>query len=250
MNRQCHRIFFASSSNGLLDNNDWPKTMSLLLVITMWTGWRHTACQHCPAQPSGKNPFGKGLREEVDHRGFSEGRIKGQPRLWGGLWQTAWGPLKAAEPEGWRERIKPGSQRRLFIRCERRRSGFKINSHPLLLLPFTPGVSGCDGGSALDGKAGALDDVLTHILPWTMLSYLVTEKRHLTMSSNSDLIKKETQIIGTSREIKFKIDHGDIYNGMIHLSHWRKMDTNLLWNIGILNMGPSLTPTGNGCSNI
>lgn len=57
----------------------------------------------------------------------------------GGLWQTAWGPLKAVALRGG-ERIKPGSQRRLFIKCERRQSGFKINFIPFFSYSLLWGV--------------------------------------------------------------------------------------------------------------
>lgn len=87
-----------------------------------------------------KTHLGDALREEeVDPQGFSDRQIKRQPWLWG-LMANSLRPFKSTSPEGWRDRIKPGSQRRLFIRCERRWSGFKINFHPLLLLLFTVGV--------------------------------------------------------------------------------------------------------------
>lgn len=178
---------------------------------------------------------------------FSEGRIKGRPRLWG-LMANSLRSFKSTSPEGWRERIKPGSQRRLFIKCERRRSGFKINFHPLLLLLLPLGVSGCDG-CLLDGKAGArdyvlLDCVMSDTLPWT-IQYLVSKNRHLTMPSNCTVYcsVKSLQpqwIAENSKQTK-------VTAAVEWFTSWRKMNTNLLWNVVSLKMGPLLTPTGNDC---
>lgn len=58
------------------------------------------------------------------------------------LWVLTANSLRSSKSTG------PGSQWRLFIKCERRQSGFKINFHPLLLLLWW--VSGYSGWERLD----------------------------------------------------------------------------------------------------
>lgn len=138
----------------------------------------------------------------------------------GGLWQTAWGPLKAPTQMGWRERIKPGGQRRLFIQCEKRQSGFKINFHPLLLLLFTLGVSGYGGwkGWTSGPCTVSCEHISNHNVhcKWGKLPYHAFQLHNLLQSKRLQEINY--LILRIKNRIIFKIDWGGGCSGVIHPS--------------------------------
>lgn len=136
---------FETAAGELLENNVRRKREASFL-LSLCVPAEGTQCVNIPLLSllGRRTDLGRALgrRRSITEAFLRDGS---KDRLsFGGLWQTAWGPLKALALRCG-ERIKPGSQRTLFIKCERRQTGFKINFHPLFLLLFTLGVSGYDG---------------------------------------------------------------------------------------------------------
>lgn len=153
-------------------------------AVTVCASCGHTACQH--SQPSGKeSPFGKGLREEeeVDHWGFSEGRIKGQPRLWGLTANSLRSFNSTDDPEGWRERESNLAAKGGYLYSVKEG---RVDLKSISILSFF--YSLLWGFQVMvDGKAGPQDRVLLAVSILAVIMYTVSEERYLTMPSNSML---------------------------------------------------------------